>query len=270
MKWWNELETCFFLKETPRAAKNHPILKNTFAPWTPAPEILCTFTISNFTLPIFTAETKQVCFFQAKITHPQHFSELDFCCFLASPKNGSKHDSFENPRSLGISRLSCFKIRRFGTVIWGRWKLQIPCNLGPNPLVFWAVLLCCWTTSLGLLAKWNTGWHDEERKFGGDFLMEFEFPELNEFSLVFFEKTVGLNLALTLISTSRTGPCPCRGCDFAYECYKPKFLWRTWEHLQKAHLFLKLIYWDDPPAKIPVTTRISICLVGGSPNHSAF
>lgn len=54
--------------------------------------------------------------------------------------------------------------------------------------------------------------------------MEFEFPELNEFSLVFFEKTVGLNLALTLISTSRTGPCPCRGCDFAYECYKPKFL----------------------------------------------
>ena len=56
--------------------------------------------------------------------------------------------------------------------------------------------------------------------------MEFEFPELNEFSLVFFEKTVGLNLALTLISTSRTGPCPCSccGCDFAYECYKPKFL----------------------------------------------
>ena len=58
--------------------------------------------------------------------------------------------------------------------------------------------------------------------------MEFEFPELNEFSLVFFEKTVGLNLALTLISTSRTGPCPCPcsccGCDFAYECYKPKFL----------------------------------------------
>ena len=122
--------------------------------------------------------------------------------------------------------------------------------------------------------KWNAGWHDEERKFGGDFLMEFEFPELNEFSLVFFEKTVGLNLALTLISTSRTGPCPCPcsccGCDFAYESYKPKFLWRTWEHLQKAPFFLKLKYRDYPPPRIPVTTRSIIFLVGGSQSKPSF
>ena len=248
------LEMYFFLKETPRATKNHPMCKHictlkhlhqkSFVPL-PSP-------ISHFQ---FSLQKPNMLFFQKDSSSTTPMWKWTYSLVPGTSINVSKHESFEHQEVWGISKFWCFKIRRvFNRYISFASEKHGEFEAGGNnrfPAIWkqihWRSGQCRCVVEQHPGVSWRNGTPEE--------MMNTEFwRRFFWWSLTFFIIVVVVVVAVVILHVNVTSRSFCekgRGNTFK----RPPF-------------FLKLIYWDHPPPRIPVTTRIIIFSVGGIPSKT--